>query len=330
MTSESKKYLLSYLFAALFALCCFSLQIMAAKQTDAIVFTSFEELRDYCTQTTESKENTLICGDTDLVIPENLDIPSGMSVTFQRFTVPEGITLTIGEGAELKSYALNVDGLLINRGTVFQGSLSENNEEQDTMIEACVAGHITNEGEMTLTDVFGKRNIDGIRHNFTMIETAGFQKKLNLKVKGPETQSETETTLQSETVKQSEPSDDLRSRTMKVFDVLEVYLPRLIFIIMLFVFGYLMITAASESKKHKNASRRSSSSISKNPHRGTFIGINPPGQESTITPYSTDGEDYFQRERKNWVAQLDEMMKSGMIDKKEYDELKKQFGQDGP
>jgi ribosomal protein L19E len=42
----------------------------------------------------------------------------------------------------------------------------------------------------------------------------------------------------------------------------------------------------------------------------------------------TDEEDYFLRERRDWVSQLDDMLKSGMIDKKEYNELKKQFGQE--
>jgi len=41
-----------------------------------------------------------------------------------------------------------------------------------------------------------------------------------------------------------------------------------------------------------------------------------------------EGEDYFQRERRNWISQLDDMLKNGMIDKKEYNALKKQFGQE--
>ena len=325
MKTRTKEPILICMVTVLLLLCCFPVLSKAGEQSDPLVFSTFEELRDYCVKATEA---SLVCEEPDLVISENLEIPSGISVTFQNFTVPEGVTLTIGEDAELKTYALDVDGLLINRGTVFQGTLSEITEEQDTMIMAGVSGHISNEGVMTLTDVFGKSNIDGIWKNYTMIEIVDFKKKLDLLVNGPETQSETETTLQSETVPQSEPSKDLRTRVLEVFDVLEIYLPRFLFISIPLLFVVLMVKSTIDSKKHKKTPGRSSS-ISKIEHKGAVTRSNPTSHESTIAPHITDEDDYFLRERRNWVSQLDDMLKSGIIDKKEHDELKKQFGQEG-
>ena len=173
-----KKYLLCCLAAWLPVLCCFPLQSMAAEGTEAVSFSTFEELSRYCTQAEDGTEGSFFCEKADLLISGDLEIPSGMSVTFRSFTVPEGTTLTIRENAEVMAYAFIIQGELINNGTVMQGDLTEGTQDNDIEIMARVPGHIMNMGEMTLTDVYGKRNIRRFGSQFTMLETVNYGKEL--------------------------------------------------------------------------------------------------------------------------------------------------------
>ena len=102
------KQLFCCLLAAFFVLCCFPLQSMAAEQPGTIVFSTFEELRSYCDEAADFSGGSLSCEEADLLISEDMVIPPGRTVVFRYFTVPEGITLTIMEGAELMTYGLTV------------------------------------------------------------------------------------------------------------------------------------------------------------------------------------------------------------------------------
>jgi hypothetical protein len=41
--------------------------------------------------------------------------------------------------------------------------------------------------------------------------------------------------------------------------------------------------------------------------------------------YTSSGEDHFQRDKRKRIEQLDEWLKNGLIDRKEYDELKRRY-----
>ena len=118
--SKMRKRLFCCLLAALLVMCCFPVQHAAAEETDAAAFSTFEELRSFCEEDADLSGRALSCEAADLVISEDLELPSGRTVLFRSFTVPEGVTLTVAQGAELKAYGFTVQGRLINRGTVFQ------------------------------------------------------------------------------------------------------------------------------------------------------------------------------------------------------------------
>ena len=41
--------------------------------------------------------------------------------------------------------------------------------------------------------------------------------------------------------------------------------------------------------------------------------------------FTSSGEDHFQRDKRKRIEQLDEWLKNGLIDRKEYDELKRRY-----
>ncbi len=273
-----KKRLFCCLLAVVFVFSCFTYRSITMGQTDTIVFSTFEELQSFCDETADLSGETLLCEEADLVISEDLEIPSGRAVIFRSFTVPEGITLTVMQDAEIRTYGFTVQGELINRGTVFQGELSDegDGEVQDTEIAAHIPGHVENKGEMTLTDVYGKRNIRWYGSHFTMIETDRYGKIPDTESKEPELQT---TDLPTpENTPQPVPSGNLRRQALEFFDRLEVILPKLVFFLVIALFGFVIKVALSEKKKEK-----------------------------------TSGQ----------TSQLDDLLKSGWIDRKQYNELKK-------
>ncbi len=247
-------------------------------KTDTIVFSTFEELQSFCDETTDFSGGTLLCEEADLVISEDLEIPSGRAVIFRSFTVPEGITLTVMEDAEIRTYGFTVQGELINWGTVFQGELSDegDGEVQDTEIAAHIPGHVENKGEMTLTDVYGKRNIQWYGSHFTMIETDRYGKIPDTESKEP--QLHTTASPTPENTPRPAPSGDRRKQAVEVFDKLEMILPKLALFLVIALFGFVMKAVLSEKRKKK-----------------------------------TSGQ----------TSQLDDLLKSGWIDRKQYNELKK-------
>ena len=273
-----KKRLFCCLFAAVFVFSCFTYQSITMGQTDTIVFSTFEDLQSFCDETADFSGGTLLCEEADLVISEDLEIPSGRTVTFRSFTVPEGITLTVMQDAEIRTYGFTVQGELINRGTVFQGELSDegDGEVQDTEIAAHIPGHVENKGEMTLTDVYGKRNIRWYGSHFTMIETDRYGKIPDTESKEPELQ--TTASPVPENTPQPVPSGNRRRQVLKFFDRLEMILPKAAFFLVIALFGFVIKVALSEKKKEK-----------------------------------TSGQ----------TSQLDDLLKSGWIDRKQYNELKK-------
>ena len=322
MKTYTGKRLFCSLFAALFVLCCFPLQCTAAGLPPTVLFSTFEELRDFCDESKDISGESL-CLEEDLVISKDLTIPSGRTVSFRYFTVPSGITLTVTAGAEIMTYGLTVQGKLINYGTVFQGDLQGNGETQDSGIVARISGKVINKGEMTLTDVFGQRNIEYLGSHFTMIETDSYKQKLNAEVEKDEPQPTASPTPKisptPEATPQLSPSEELRRHLMEIFDKLEIVLPRLAFFFVLALFANVVRIGLAERKKQKKAE---TNTASPEITRGARF-KNTGSSRQKYTDLSR--EDHFQRDRAKRMAQLDEWLKSGIIDRKEYNELKKRY-----
>ncbi len=300
------KRLFCCLLASLLVLCSFPVQRAAAEEPDTIAFSTFEELRSFCEEEADFSAVFLSCEEADLVISEDLEIPSGRTVRFRSFTVPGGVTLTVMQGAEITAYGFTVQGELINRGTVFQGDLSGDGETQGTEIAAHIPGHVENKGEMTLTDVYGKRNIRWLGSQFTMLETENYGKKPE---PGPEeTEPQPTASPTPEVMPSPAPSDKQLRQVFAIFDAAKEFLPTLAFLLVIAVFGRIMKAARGKKKpvKDSNLSR----------------------QRNTARPRDAQGEDHFQRDRRNRISQLDDWLKSGLIDKKEYNVLKKRYERD--
>ena len=154
-----------------------------------------------------------------------------------------------------------------------------------------------------------------------MIETDRYGKTPDEDSKEPELQTKTSPT--PEPTQHPTPSEELRNQALKFFDKMEVILPRLAFFMVIALFGYVLKTGL-DVKKQEKASKRSSSS-SEVPHRAPSAKTDPLRQNSTNRTRGVCDEDHFLRDRRNRLSQLDDWLKSGLIDRKEYNELKKRY-----
>ena len=274
------------LLAALLVMCCFPVQHAAAEETDAVAFSTFEELRSFCEEDADLSGSALSCEAADLVISEDLELPSGRTVLFRSFTVPEGVTLTVAQGAELKAYSFTVQGRLINRGTVFQGDLSETGDVQDTDIAAYIPGFVENKGEMTLTDVYGRRNIRWLGSKLTMLETENYDKRFKTEPETPEPAA----SPTPEVTPPPAPPGGQTEQISAILDTVKEFLPTLVLILAAAAFGRILKTAAGKKKqvKEPGSSR----------------------QRNTDMPRDAQSEDHFQRDRRNRISQCFQCKKS--------------------
>lgn len=298
-----RKRLFCCLLAALLVI-CLPVQHAAAEETDAVAFSTFEELRSFCEEDADLSGRALSCEAADLVISEDLELPSGRTVLFRSFTVPEGVTLTVAQGAELKAYGFTVQGRLINRGTVFQGDLSETGDVQDTDIAAYIPGFVENKGEMTLTDVYGRRNIRWLGSKLTMLETENYDKRFKTEPETPEP----EASPTPEVTPPPAPPGGQTEQISAILDTVKEFLPTLVLILAAAAFGRILKAAAGKKKqvKEPGSSR----------------------QRNTDMPRDAQSEDHFQRDRRNRISQLDDWLKSGLIDRDEYKNLKRRYERD--
>ena len=299
-----RKCLFCCLLAALLVMCCFPVQHAAAEETDAVAFSTFEELRSFCEENADLSGSALSCEAADLVISEDLELPSGRTFLFRSFTVPAGVTLTVTQGAELKAYGFTVQGRLINRGTVFQGDLSETGDVQDTDIAAYIPGFVENKGEMTLTDVYGRRNIRWLGSKLTMLETENYNKRFQTE---PETPEPAASPAPEVTPPPASPGGE-SGPISAILDTVKELLPMFAFILAASVFGRILKAAAGKKKREKDTT------LSR--------------QRNTDMPRDAQGEDHFQRDRRRRISQLDDWLKSGLIDRDEYKTLKRRYERD--
>ena len=298
-----RKRLFCCLLAALLVI-CLPVQHAAAEETDAVAFSTFEELRSFCEEDADLSGSALSCEAADLVISEDLELPSGRTFLFRSFTVPAGVTLTVTQGAELKAYGFTVQGRLINRGTVFLGDLSETGDVQDTDIAAYIPGFVENKGEMTLTDVYGKRYIRWLGSKLTMLETENYNKRFQTEPETPEPAA----SPTPEVTPPPAPPGGESGPISAILDTVKELLPMFAFILAASVFGRILKAAAGKKKREKDTT------LSR--------------QRNTDMPREAQGEDHFQRDRRRRISQLDDWLKSGLIDRDEYKNLNRRSERD--
>ena len=302
MKTKTGKNLILYLTAVLLMLYLFPICAAAAGEKGTVSFSAFDELKEHCAQLSAGQSGeSLLCTEEDFVIAEDFEIPSGMMITFRNFTVPEGVTLTVAEQAEVMTYAVTVQGELINRGKFIQQDLGASWADENDETTARISGKVFNSGEMVLTDVFGRRNIRQRGGQYTMYETESYQSKLDIAAGITPAPSPT-----VEVTATPAPPDMEKGWITELFDLREYLVPVLAGFIILIAFFAVVKTGVSLFIQRKPGNDR---------------------PEDTVFDYS--GEDHFQRDKRSRIEQLDEWLKNGLIDRKEYNELKRRYRDEG-
>ena len=297
-TGPFKRLSLCFLIILL-GLCILPIPAGAEEQ---ITLTSFEELREACSDASGDAASFL-CAADDFVITDDIEIPAGFVITFRNFTVPEGITLTVTEHAEIRTYCFTVQGTLKNLGKVVQQDLSATWADEDERSFALIPGHIENKGEMTLTDVFGKRNINRFGGKLTMYESALYEENRRIAFGDEDPPPVVDTPSPS-------PAPPEKNTVHRIFDILEEVLPRLAFFLVLACFVAVGKIGISSSRKEKQRKR----------------GAALTDAAKDLLPFP--GEDHFQRDKRKRIEQLDGWLKNGLIERKEYNELKRRYRED--
>ena len=266
---------------------------------------TFEELKEACADASGHTAPSLRCTAENLTFSEDFEIPSGALITFRSFTVPEGITLSVEEGAEIRTYAFTVRGTLLNRGKIVQQDLSAAWAGPGDIAYALIPGHVDNRGEMVLTDVFGTRNINRVGGKLRINESGSYTEKRRF-IFGDDTP--TPVPIPTPT-----PAPPEKSPVQEVFDLLEVVLPRLAFFLVLACLFIVIKVGIDSSRKGKQRKRGSAF---------------PDPAVDPLMRNGFSGEDHFQRDKRKRIEQLDEWLKNGLIDRKEYKELKRRYQED--
>ena len=314
MKTRSIKRLSLCLVAVLVGMCMLPIP---ARAEDPIHLSSFEELREACADISKDSASFL-CTSAELEISEDFEIPAYMTITFRNFTVPEGVTLTVKEHAEIRTYGFTVRGNLMNWGKIVQQDLSEEWADEEIEIAAHIPGHVENKGEMILTDVFGTRNINRFGGKLIMHETESYRDRLKIAagyedpiptVEAVNTPSPTQAPVENGTVH-------------RVFDILEDVIPKLAFFLVLVCFFSVVRIGIATSRKEK---RRKQGSGFTEGAADLSIRNNPDRETATDLLYNFPGEDHFQRDKRKRIEQLDDWLKNGLIDRREYNELKRRY-----
>ena len=281
-----------------------------------VVLSSFEELKEACSDTPEIPASFL-CTSDDLVFFEDLEIPEGTVFTFRHFTVPEGITLSVSEQAEIRTYGFTVHGTLFNRGKIVQQDLSASWADDEVIVYALISGHAENKGEMILTDVFGTRNINRFGGKLTMQETGSYADKRRFIFGDKELTPATEPVHSPIPT----PASPENSPVNEIFDFLEKTVPRLAFFLVVVCFFIAVKAGVTSSRKGKQR-KRSAAFTDSATGKATVT------NKTSDMSYAFSEEDHFQRDKRNRMNQLDDWLKIGLIDRKEYHQLKRRYQED--
>lgn len=185
-----------------------------------------------------------------------------------------------------------MEGEILNRGRILQQDLAAPWAEGEIEVTARIPGHIENKGEMVLTDVFGKSNISRIGGKLTMHESPEFREKLR-RAAGIEDPTPTPPA-------ESPPPPPEKSGVQEALDRLEMILPRLSFLLVLACVFFAVRAGIASSRQEK---------------RGGGAAVSAE-------------EEHFRRSQRLRLEQLDEWLRSGLIDRKEYAELKRRYRED--
>ena len=302
MKNKAIKHLGLCLLVILLGICLLPVSARAEKE---VLLSSFEELKEACSGTSGAPAS-ILCTSDDLLFPEDFEIPEGTSITFRHFTVPEGITLSVMEQAEIRTYGFTVQGTLLNRGKVVQQDLSAAWADDGPLVYALIPGHVENKGEMILTDVFGRGNINRFGGRLIMTETGSYEEKRRIifDYEEPAPASEPVHTPMPT------PAQPENNTAQEVFDILEDVVPKLAFFLVL-VCVFAVVKAGISTARKENPKKR-----------GTIL--SDPAADQPVV-YTSPGEDHFQRDQRKRIEQLDVWLKSGLIDRKEYNELKRRY-----
>ena len=317
MKTRSLKRFSLCLFVVLLGLCMLPIP---ARAEAPLHLSSFEELKEACADTSKDSVSFL-CTSAELVISEDFEIPSFMTITFRNFTVPEGVTLTVMDHAEIRTYGFTVQGNLTNWGKVVQQDLSEPWADEEIEIAAHIPGHVENKGEMILTDVYGTRNINRFGGKTIMHETELYRERLRIAagyedptptVEAVSTPSPTQAPVENNTVH-------------RILEVLEDVIPKLTFFLVLICFFSVIKTGFSSVLKEKGKRQGIffTGGVKEQPFRkdGNW-------EAASDMLNTSSGEDHFQRDKRKRIEQLDDWLKNGLIDRREYNELKRRYQED--
>ena len=315
-TRSLKRFSLCF-FIILLGICMFPVPVRAEEQ---IILSSFEELKEACAGTT-NESGSFLCTSAEFVISEDFELPSYMTITFRNFTVQEGVTLTVEEHAEVRTYGFTVRGNLKNWGRIVQQDLSEKWADEEIEIVARIPGHVENKGEMILTDVFGTRNINRFPGKLVMYESESYREKLRI-ASGAE-----DPTPEIEVINTPSPTPaPLEKGTAhRIFDILENVIPKLAFFLVLVGFFSVVIVGITSARKEK---QRNQGTAFADASDLQSIRNEPDRKTASDLIYNSSGEDHFQRDKRKRIEQLDDWLKNGLIDRKEYNELKRRYRED--
>ena len=307
---------------AVLAIICLPPSCCAEEAEESTYFASFEELQELCGEAHEVTGQNLVCTNREVIdISEDLTIPPDTMVTFWRFRVPEGVTFTVSESAMLMTITLRVEGELTNYGMVIQEEKLYTEGEPDFEIVASIPGHITNRGTMALINVLGTRNISGFRGSLTMSQTARYDEILRNGYTTEKTDTTETPSPQNPVASPSQtPAPAVQEKNdlgERVFEALEEYLPKAAFFVMLYV-------VFRKTRKKKSAQSRQKTTAAQMTHTAAR---NLQQKERTIV-IDASGEDHFERDKRNRIAQLDDWLRNGLIDRKEYRILKQRYEQE--
>ena len=317
MKTRSLKRLSLCLFIALVGICMLSIP---AGAEDQIRLSSFEELKEACAGTS-SDSRSFLCTSAEFMISEDFEIPSNMTITFRNFTVPEGVTLTVEEHAEIRTYGFTVRGNLMNFVKIVQQDLAEEWADEEIEIAAHIPGHVENKGEMVLTDVFGRRNINRFGGKLTMHETESYDEKLRIAA-GHEDPTPT---VEPVNTPSPTPAPSVDETVHRILDILEDVIPKLAFFLVLVCFFSVVKVGVSSVLKEKGRKRTTFFT-----GEGKDPSIRNDGNRNAASEllYTSSGEDHFQRDKRKRIEQLDDWLKNGLIDRREYNELKRRYQED--
>lgn len=289
MRGRSAKRLLLYMLVLPVILCIFPVSGAACAKWETIPFSSFEELKELLSDESPQPGASLLCTADELLFAEDFEIPPGVGITFCSFTVPEGVSLSVREEAELQTYSLTVRGSLFNRGKIIQRDLEAPWADGEIETTARIPGHIENKGEMYLTDVFGRSNINRFGGKLTIEKTASYQRKLE-EAAGIATPAPTDRPTPA-------PTASPGSRLRKTSDLMEDLIPKLSFFLVLALTLRVVILGIESAIREKR-------------------GIQEPSSKKAAALSDAD------RRR---AEQLDSWLQSGLIDRKEYEQRKKRY-----